>query len=75
MTLILYVAAFAKSAVYVEKVLVAEVYAPVKTVVSIVVPSVFVTVQVRVPQVGKRLLTLIATESVQLRALAPSLTL
>jgi predicted neutral ceramidase superfamily lipid hydrolase len=41
-----YVAAFVKSAVYVEIVLGEPVYVPVKIVVSIVVPSVYVTVHV-----------------------------
>ena len=61
--------------VYVEMVLVREVYASVKIAASIFVPSVIVTVQVRVPQVAKRPLTLIAIESVQLITFAPSLTL
>ena len=59
---------------YVERVLVAEAYAPVK-IVSIADPSIFVTAQVKAPQVAPIPLTLVAAESVQLKTAAVSLTL
>ena len=63
-----------KSVVYVDKVLVAAEYAPVK-ILSIADPSIFVTVQMKAPQVDARPLTLVAAESVQLKTAAVSLTL
>ena len=55
--------------------LAAAVYYILKTLVSISVPSIFVTVQVKAPQFALKLLSLVAAESVQLRTVAASLTL
>ena len=60
--------------VYVERVLVAAEYAPVK-IVSIADPSIFVTVQVNAPQLAVNPPALTAFASVQLKTAAVSLTL